>query len=396
GFYLVSEYTHHPRYRVATIELLYYYDVAAAKVVPVNLEWANGLGGSYQITPDGIIALLADGVRFKPARYTKQGETWSRAWLEGEHAGKVFDWELGDDGRTLVYAYSTAAKPEQWYRARLEASRIAKPAQFTDLNPGFKDKPVHKTEIVHWKGAREQEVEGILYYPLNYTEGKRYPLILAIHGGPQDADLDAWWQNWAYPTILLAERGAFLLQANYHGSANYGLDWVESIGGGNYYDLEIPDLETGVDALIARGLVDPDKLATMGWSNGSFLSIELVTRNPRYKAASVGAGGAEWISDWANEPGGAAFDNYHFGASPLDDPALYIRKSPFFRMKNVRTPTLIFFGTEDRSVDPSQGWSHYRALQHLGQTEVRFILFPGEPHVLRQYQHQKRKVEEEL
>ncbi|MDA2914743.1 prolyl oligopeptidase family serine peptidase, partial [Acidobacteriia bacterium AH_259_A11_L15] len=134
---------------------------------------------------------------------------------------------------------------------------------------------------------------------------------------------------------------------------------------------------------------------TMGWSNGAILSIELVTRNPRYKAASVGAGDVEWISDWANVDFGAAFDNYYFGASPLENPELYIRKSPFFRMKNVRTPTLIFFGMEDRNVPTGQGWSHYRALQQLGQTEVRFILFPGEPHGLRRLAHQRRKMEEE-
>lgn len=397
GFYVVSEYTTHPRYRMATITLLYHYDRTSGQTTPVDLGWERGLAytGDLQAMPHGVLALLADGVRFQPARYTRRGNGWERARVEGEHAGNIFGWVLGEDGETLVYNHSTASQPTQWYRGRLEGARIEEVAQLTQLNPSFQEKPLYRTEVVHWIGAREEEVEGILYYPFEYEEGKRYPLVLEIHGGPAAADLDAWGAHWAAPKLLLAQKGAFVLEVNYHGSANYGLEWVESIGEGNYYELEIPDIEAGVDTLIERGLVDPQKLATMGWSNGAILSIELVTRNPRYKAASVGAGDVEWISDWANVDFGAAFDNYYFGASPLENPELYIRKSPFFRMENVRTPTLIFFGTEDRNVPTGQGWSHYRALQQLGQTEVRFILFPGEPHSLRQLAHQRRKMEEE-
>lgn len=398
GFYIASAYSRHPRYRIATITRLYYYDLASGRTTEVDLGWPNGLGfaGSLQATPDGVLALLAEGVRFKPARFSRTGDTWSRAWLEGEQVGNLFSWTLGEDGRTLLYLYSTASRPGQWQRAHLNGTRIEDVAQLTELNPGYQGKPLPKTEIVRWPGAHGEPVEGILTYPLHYEAGKRYPLVLTIHGGPAAADLDAWSPSWGSPKILLAQKGAFVLAVNYHGSANYGLDWVESIGGGNYYELEIPDLEAGVDALIQRGLVDPEKLGTMGWSNGSILSIELVTRNPRYRAASVGAGDVEWISDWANVDFGAAFDNYYFGASPLEDPQLYIRKSPFFRMNQVKTPTLIFFGTEDRNVPTGQGWSHFRALQQLGQTEVRFILFPGEPHGLRRLPHQRRKVEEEL
>src|SRR5208337_2459233 len=144
------------------------------------------------------------------------------------------------------------------------------------------------------------EVEGILHYPANYEAGKKYPVITAIHGGPTGSDKDFWVNSWAYPLPLLTQRGAFVLQVNYHGSNNYGLQWVESICCGKYYDLETPDINAGVDYLIERGLVDPDKVATMGWSNGSILSTSmLVTYPDRYKVASVGAGDVEWISDWA-------------------------------------------------------------------------------------------------
>ncbi|HEX9760167.1 MAG TPA: prolyl oligopeptidase family serine peptidase, partial [Candidatus Acidoferrales bacterium] len=181
------------------------------------------------------------------------------------------------------------------------------------------------------------------------------------------------------------------------GSGNYGLKWAESICCGKYYELEIPDMDAGVDYLISKGMVDADQVATMGWSNGSILSIQLLVENPdRYKVAAVGAGDVEWISDWANVNFGQAFDSYYFGASPLEDPQLYIRKSPLFRLDRVKAPTLIFFGTEDRNVPTSQGWTHYRALYHLDKVPVRFLLFPGAAHSPNKLTHQLRKVTEEL
>jgi len=112
--------------------------------------------------------------------------------------------------------------------------------------------------------------------------------------------------------------------------------------------------------------------------------------------ASAGAGDVEWISDWGNVDFGASFDNYYFGAAPYEKPELYIEKSPYFRLKDVTTPTIIYTGTEDRNVPPSQSWSHYRVMQQATKTPVRFILFPGEPHGLRKFVHQRRKLEEDL
>ena len=101
--------------------------------------------------------------------------------------------------------------------------------------------------------------------------------------------------------------------------------------------------------------MDPDQIGAIGWSNGSILSIQLTVTDPdRYKAAAVGAGDVEWISDWANVDFGEAFDNYYFGKSPFEDPELYIKKSPLFKMDHVKTPTLIFHGTNDRQVPTSQ------------------------------------------
>lgn len=396
GFYASSDFKENPRYLWAVLTEIYYYDLEKSAPVKVNLDWEKGLGGNFVATDDGFIALLANGVRDKAAHYIRTGDAWRREWLTGEHASNIFKVALGEDGKTLLYNYSTASTPSQWYRAFLNNSQIESPMQITDINQNLQKKEIARTEIVHWKGALNEEVEGILYYPHDYKPGVKYPLVVMIHGGPTLVDSDAWKETYHYPHNLYASRGAFVFAPNYHGSSNYGIKWSESIGGGKYYDLEVPDIEKGIDSLIAKGLVDADKLGVLGWSNGSLLAIELTTRTNRFKAAGAGAGVVDWTSDWATAYFGASFDNYYFGASPLEDPQRYVRKSPFYRLDKVRTPTIIFFGEKDTTVAPSQGWLHFRALQQLGNTNVKFVLFPGETHSFRKLSHQKRKIQEEL
>jgi len=402
GFYAMAPFSTDPKFITASIELLYFYDVSSGKSTAVPLDWENGIGGGVSATSEGFVASLAAGHRFEASRYTrgKSGDSWAwkRASLEGETVKNIENFEVTPDGKTLVYVYSTASVMPQIYRARVDGNKLLSPVQLTHLNEGLtKSRAIARAEVVRWKGANNEEVEGILHYPAKYEAGKKYPLITAIHGGPSGSDKDFWDNNWAYPLQLLTQRGAFVLQVNYHGSNNYGLKWVESICCGKYYDLETPDINAGVDFLIDKGFVDGDKIGTLGWSNGSILSTSLLVTYPdRYKAASVGAGDVEWISDWGNVIFGDSFDSYYFGKSPMEDPNLYIRKSPFFKMDKIKAPVLIFHGTADNNVPPAQSWSYFRALQYYGKVPVKFVIFPGEPHGPRKLTHQMRKVEEEI
>jgi len=402
GFYAFIPFSNDPKFLTATVELLYFYDAISGKTIQVPLDWESGLGWHFSATRDGFVTLLAAGARFEVARYTREkaaaGWTWKRASLEGKHAKNIDAFHVSEDGKAIVYSYSTASEMPQLYRAQLEANKLGSPVKLTKLNEKLvSTRKFAKTEVIHWKGSDHEDVEGILYYPTDYDPARKYPVITAIHGGPTGWDMDAWDDNWAYPNNLLTQRGAFILRPNYHGSGNYGLKWAESICCGKYYDLETPDINLGVDFLVNKGLVDPDKIATLGWSNGSILSISLITTYPsRYKAASVGAGDVEWISDWGNVMFGDSFDSYYFGKSPLEDPELYIRKSPFFKMDKVQAPVLIFHGTADTNVPPAQSWSFFRALQYYGKVPVKFVVFPGEPHGPRKLTHQLRKVEEEV
>jgi dipeptidyl aminopeptidase/acylaminoacyl peptidase len=404
GFFVFNMHSNQPQFNQAGVFHLHHYDLARNVATPVDLGWDKGFAEQEDndeepgllVTRDGFFALLADGVRHKLARYTRTADGWRRDFLTGEHADHVFAFQASADGKTLLYAHSTASTPTQWYRAEVAGARLERVRRFAVLNRRQEQLPRARTEVTRWKGARGDEVEGILYYPHDYRPGTKYPLVVMIHGGPAGADLDSWDEGWMFAPNLVCQRGSFVLKPNYHGSSNYGLKWLESITRGRYGDLETVDVEKGVDNLIARGLVDPDRLALCGWSNGAILTNRLTVRTTRYKAAIAGAGNVEYVSDWANCEFGDAFDRYYFGASPLEDPLLYLFKSPFFRLDRVRTPTLIFFGTDDRTVPVHQGWVHYRALQQLDKTDVRFVLFPGEKHLLAKLAHRRRKLKEEL
>lgn len=398
GFYFTAPYTTHPYLYNASIDLAYWFDVSTMKHEKIDLGWDNGLDGYGGVSPvkDGFVTLLTNGARNKAARYTLSGGTWSKAMIEGEHAAALMSIKATDKGDEVFYTYTTASTPAVWYRAKLDGAKLADPKKVLSVTPAWEKKPVSKTELVYWTGALNEKVEGILYYPQGYEAGKKYPLVVMIHGGPHGADMDAFRESWSYPHQLYTQRGAFILKPNYHGSSNYGLKWGESISNGKYNDLEWVDVEKGVDSLIAKGLVDKDKLGVLGWSNGSIITIELTTRTTRYKAAGAGAGNVNWTSDWGNAVFGDSFEQYYLGKAPMDDPAFYVKKSPLFRMDKVTTPTVIFFGTEDKQVPTEQGWQHFRALQHYGKTDVKFILFPGEAHGPRKLVHQQRKIEEEL
>jgi dipeptidyl aminopeptidase/acylaminoacyl peptidase len=396
GFYFTDRFTRHPVYREATIDELWYHALNAGQAERVEMDWPAGIGQNYEAIEGGVLVLLSDGVRYRPARIDRQGAAWSRTDLTGEHVANLDRLVASPDGSRVAYKYSTSNKPGQWYGAALNGARVEQVQRLSDLNPSFAEKTTGRTEVIRWKGALSEEVEGLLHFPLGWEEGRKYPLVLDIHGGPTGVDRDTWDSDWHDPNILWRQRGAFVLQVNYHGSSNYGLDWVESIGGGKYYDLEVPDIEAGVDEVIRRGLVDPERLASSGWSNGGILTAALITESRRYRAAIIGAADVEWFSDWANVDFGAAFDNYYFGGTPWEKPEVYMEKSPFFRLHEVTTPTLVHTGTADRNVPPHQSWSLFRVLQQEGKAPTKLLLYPGEPHSLQKPAHQRRKIEEDL
>lgn len=396
GFYCSYKLSNEPDDDYISIPALYYFDIGAKEGQPVPMDWDWKLGFfGYYITNEGVLASLANGPRNKLAFYKKNEKGWDKADLEDEKQENIFINAASDDGAKVVYTYTTASQPAEIKTAKIKGNQLVEKEQIIKLNKWMEKKEIARSKVIYWRGAKGDKVNGILYYPHDYNPDRKYPLMCSIHGGPASADLDRFGESWAdYPNIL-ASRGSFVLKVNYHGSGNHGLDWVDAIRE-HYYEYEIPDIMKGIDHLIDKGLVHADSLGIMGWSNGAILSIKAVLESDRFNVTAPGAGDVNWTSDYGNCAFGAGFDNAYFGGPPWEKTKHYIKKSPLFKMEQVTTPTIICFGTEDRSVPTQQGWEHYRALQQIGKAPVRFILFPGEPHGLRKLTHQRRKMEEEL
>ncbi len=403
GFYFVADTSSNPQWNGAGVSLLYYYSLKDKNYQKVNLNWEQGLGIGYTLQGSHVIAFLANGATNRAAYYQKDGSQWRKTSLDfgdmKEHIGSL---AISDDGKKIVFEHSTAGQLPVYYVADLAENKIANRQELVALNKKLKKKPTARYEVLRWKGYQDEEINGILYYPENYQEGKKYPLVLSIHGGPSGVDLDLWREGWSsYPNIF-SQRGAFVLTPNYHGSSNHGLAFVESIKQ-NYYDPELTDIINAINLLADKGMVDKDKLGVSGWSNGAILTTMLTVRYPdMFKAAAPGAGDVNWTSDYGTCEFGVTFDQSYFGGAPWDDVdgktynETYVLKSPLFEMEKVKTPTIIFHGSEDRAVPRDQGWEYYRALQQNRQAPVKFLWFPGQPHGLQKVTHQLRKMNEEL
>ncbi|WP_456462583.1 prolyl oligopeptidase family serine peptidase, partial [Lutibacter sp.] len=403
GFYFVSTHASNPKWNGAGISELFYYTIATNSYKKVNLKWDLGIGRGYQVVGNNVIVTLANKAYYKLAYYEKNGNYWSKSAINlGEKNNHTTILSVSDDGSKVIYQYSTASKLPTFYIANIDRKKFTNEKEVVKLNKNLSKKTITRSEVMFWKGYNNDEVDGILYYPENYEKGKRYPLILSIHGGPAGTDTDMWSERWStYPNIL-AQRGAFVLKPNYHGSSNHGLSFVESIKG-NYYEPELEDITKAINILDKKGMIDTAKLGTMGWSNGAILTTMLTVRYPdMFKFAAAGAGDVNWTSDYGTCRFGVSFDQSYFGGAPWDDVngkfynENYIIKSPLFEIEKIKTPTIIFHGSEDRAVPRDQGWEYYRGLQQVGKTPVRFLWFPGQPHGLGKITHQLRKMKEEL
>lgn len=403
GFYFSSEFGSNPEFNGAGINELYHFDIGTMRSTKVDLKWDLGHAGGYNVVGNDIIIALANKATRRLAYYKKNGNTWTRRNIDlGEKNDHVNISDISKDDSKIIYSYSTASRLPSFYIADLNEHKFSNEKVLVKLNKNLDKKSITKSEVMVWKGYNDEEVTGILYYPENYEEGKRYPLMLSIHGGPSGADLDLWSERWSTYPNLLAQRGMFILKPNYHGSSNHGLAFVESIRE-NYYEPEMEDIVKAIDILSNQGKVDKAQLGTMGWSAGAIITTMLTVRYPdMFKVAAPGAGDVNWTSDYGTCRFGVSFDQHYFGGAPWDDTngkvynENYILKSPLFEIEKIKTPTIIFHGSEDRAVPRDQGWEYYRGLQQVGKAPVRFLWFPGQPHGLGKITHQLRKMNEEI
>ena len=247
-------------------------------------------------------------------------------------------------------------------------------SQFDRLDRDF---AIPRQERAEWKGADETPVEGVLFYPADYQPGRRYPLVVQLHGGPMESDkFGIGAGSTLHYVPVLSGKGYFVLRPNYRGSIGYGAAFARDVVDGYFHEMA-SDVLRGVDALIARGLVDPDRLVLMGWSAGGTLVDKLITMTARFKVASSGAGIANWISLYG-QTDSTSFRRTWFGGTPWRNDApfeLFWNNSPIKDVSKVNTPTLFFAGEADTRVPPVQSIEMFRALKSL-QVPTQLLIAP--------------------
>ena len=248
--------------------------------------------------------------------------------------------------------------------------------QLTDVNPQVRQFALGEEEEITWTSTDGREVGGVLIKPVGYREGQRYPLIVAIHGGPASADVLGF--NGGYGSQVYAGAGYAVLRPNYRGSTNYGQAHKTDIVG-NYFEPGYQDIISGVDHLIAEGIVDGERMGALGWSAGGHWSNWILVRTDRFKAISSGAGTSNWISMYAQSDVQRNRQFYLGDDLPYDNFDAYWDQSPLKYIRNARTPTMIHVVQGDPRVPSPQSVELHMALKKIG-VPTELYMYPGNSH----------------
>jgi dipeptidyl aminopeptidase/acylaminoacyl peptidase len=279
--------------------------------------------------------------------------------------------------------------PEVW------AGPLSNLKQISHLNDG--SSPVWgKTENVEWENEGFK-VQGWLLYPAGWSpddaaNGKKYPLLVSVHGGPSSA-VTPRWPGVGYGGVPFSALGYFVFMPNPRGSYGQGEKFTQAnIKDFGYGDLR--DILKGMDVLEKRFPIDTQREGLTGWSYGGFMTMFGVTQTTRFKAAVAGAG----ISDWKSYYGQNSIDQWmlpFFGAPVYDDPAVYAKSSAIEYIKQVKTPTLVVVGDRDGECPAPQSFEFWHALRAQG-VKTQLVVYPNEGHAFRNPEHRRDVLERAL
>lgn len=287
------------------------------------------------------------------------------------------------DGKMFVGTLSGSGQPAELYKANATFTSFD---LLTNHNPWLKDYALAETEVVKWKSQDGTEIEGLLTKPVGYEAGNKVPLLLNPHGGPTGSSIN----NFNGTVQVLAANGFAVLQPNFRGSTGKSLAFAQANkntwGKGDYEDCM-----SGVDAMIARGLADPDRLGAFGWSYGGYLTFWILTQTDRFKAVSPGAGLTNIYSMYSQNDIQRYLRWFYSDKSPWDATELYWGRSPMAHVKKVKTPTMIMHGQVDTRVPIAQAQEFYTALKEM-KVPVEFVVYPREGHGFTEPRHNMDRI----
>lgn len=231
-------------------------------------------------------------------------------------------------------------------------------------------------EIEYASSADGRPIQGWLVKPPRFDAQKKYPLILEIHGGP----FAAYGPHFSTEIQLYAAAGYAVLYTNPRGSTSYGEEFGNLIHHA-YPSQDYDDLMSGVDAVLAQGFVDPQRLYVTGGSGGGVLTAWVVGRTDRFRAAVSVKPVINWTSFALTADANNFFYKYWFDGFPWDDPEQYWRRSPLSLVGNVKTPTMVLTGEEDYRTPISESEQYYQALR-LRKVDTLLVRIPGASHAI--------------
>ena len=322
------------------------------------------------------VAFIGDeGVETVFGEVKMDGSGRRTAVAAGSHVLTAFD--LSKDGKTVAFVGDTPMHPgEVFWLAGAETT----PRRLTDSNPWFSTLRFAKQEVVKFKARDGLDLEGILVRPLDEQPGRRYPLILTVHGGPEAHDRNGWRTRYSDAGQFGAAKGYAVFYPNYRGSTGRGVAFSK-LGQNDPAGKEFDDLVDAVDHLVEIGLVDPKKVGITGGSYGGYASAWGATYySDRFAAAVMFVG----ISNNVSKVGTTDIANEEFFVhalkKPWEDWDGKLKRSPIYYGDRHKTPLLIMHGTADPRVSPTQSAELYRHLKLRNQAPVRLVWYPGEQH----------------
>jgi dipeptidyl aminopeptidase/acylaminoacyl peptidase len=356
---------------------LYYYSNEVIATVPAAGGTPEPLTTAFDEEPS-LVAWKPGGIFFAAPQRTwsylyhldPASKTIARLAPVDEWVGSSFS--LSRDGAAVAFLGADSKSMPEVFVA---PATMKSPRKITDMNAQTAGWSATTREVVSWKSQDGTTIEGVLHKPPDFSAAKKYPLLVVIHGGPTGVSRTVPHSSSTYPIDVWVPRGTLVLEPNYRGSAGYGETFralnVRNLGIGDAWDVL-----SGIDSLVAKGLVDPARVGTMGWSQGGYISAFLATHDSaRFKAISVGAGISDWMTYYVNtdiHP----FTRAYLKATPWDDPEIYAKTSPITYIKQAKTPTLIQHGDADQRVPPPNAYELYQGLQDQ-HVPVKLIIYKG-------------------
>ncbi len=277
----------------------------------------------------------------------------------------------------IAMAGNTAKHPTDVFLFDIKKQALKR---MTNHNPWIDDLRLARQEKIRYYAKDGLDIEGVLIYPLNYEKGKKYPLIVYIHGGPEAAVQNGWSTYYSMWGQVAAADDFFVFMPNYRASSGRGVEFT-MYGFGDLLGVEYDDVLDGIDFLIEKGLVDENKVGMGGGSYGGYFSAWSATKHSeRFAAAVVFVGIGNQISK--RNTTDIPYEDYyvHWGFWTHEDYQRVYAVSPVKYAHKSKTPTLVLHGADDPRVPLSQGLEIYRTLKLHGNAPVRFVIYPGEGH----------------